>query len=86
MKIVPCDYSKARSIHPNIKLFWVDIWLLIDPKGQVTSFLHKSDCIDNLEFARDCGVNLYMTYQRVLCSPDMMSDLYRKILDYESDV
>lgn len=86
MKIVPCDYSRARSIHPNTRLYWVNIWLLIDPSGQVTSFLHKSDCIDNLDFALECGIHLYMTYQRVLCSPDSLSELYREIIDYESDV
>lgn len=83
MKVIPCEYRCAVSIHSNVKLFWVKVWLLFDNDGKCQSFFHQSEFQDACFLASELGINFYPTSIEILCSPDFLSELYNKILDYE---
>lgn len=85
MRTIPCDYIEARS-NSSSRLFWVKFHFLVEPDGKVHSFLHRSDAFDNLEFAKEAGVQLYYKTMDFLASPDFLSVLYSQILDYEKYV
>lgn len=84
MRVVPCDFRPARFVHPNLKGYWVHLYLLFD--GQTTyTFFHQSDMLDNSLLAIECGRNIIPFHQEILVTPTQFSDLYNKIEEYVSD-
>lgn len=61
----------------------VQIHLLIEDNLQCYAFLHSSDCIDNMLFAREMGVNLYNTSVYVVVNELNFPSIYRQIVQYE---
>lgn len=84
MLICPCTYHKARLFSDKHIGYWVTLYLVIEPNGRVTSFLHQSDMVDNVHLSSELGVSLYTTQIEVLCTDTHMSELFKLIQEYEN--
>lgn len=88
--IVPCDFSEVYYFANGKPYRWVTFYCVVAESSDtncpisVTPFTNRSDMLDNIELAKECGVNAYTHLCSDICHESHYPELWKKICEYVS--